>query len=73
MIKHGFSAMQTCAHFTDEKTEAVYVIKTPKDTHPPGAWAGVTLISLVPFPPSLLPPFNLQQSGSQLFSLCGAR
>ena len=69
MKSMGFIVMQTCAHFTDEKTETTFVIKTPVDNHSPGAWPDVTLISLSPFHlPSFLPStFSNQGLSSFLY------
>ena len=66
--------MQTCAHFTDEKTEAIFVMKTPKDTSPLGR--GLKSAS---FPLSLLHhssslhSSHFCQSQSHLLSSCARR
>ena len=62
-----FIVMQTCAHLTDEKTETIFVIKTPKDIPPLGL--GLKSPSLPSSPlhlSSSLPSFYLWQSQCQL-------
>ena len=61
-----FIVMQTCAHFTDEKAEAIFVIKTPTDITPLGL--GLKSPSLPLSPLHLSPPFLPSTFGSHSLS-----